>query len=210
MRIVKDAEERKNEILDAASDLFRDKGFAGTTTGDILERVGIARGTLYYHFKSKEDVMDALIARFTTSVIEAAREAAADAGKPLVERLLSSLVAMKAPGGDALAEHIHRPENALMHRRIQQALLAGLTPILANLVDEGVARGLFHTPYPYEAVETVMIYASAVFDDDIVDLDEAALGRRARALMYNAERLFGVETGAFSALLPVFGPSDAR
>ena len=53
MRVVKEAEERRNEILDAADMLFADKGFDNTSTNDILEKVGIARGTLYYHFKSK-------------------------------------------------------------------------------------------------------------------------------------------------------------
>ncbi|MGE5677914.1 MAG: TetR/AcrR family transcriptional regulator, partial [Pseudomonadota bacterium] len=77
MRIVKEAEERKNEILDAADSLFAQKGFDGTSTNDILEKVGIARGTLYYHFKSKEDIMDALIDRYNTRHLGAARELAA-------------------------------------------------------------------------------------------------------------------------------------
>lgn len=55
MRIIKEAEVRKNEILDVAEDLFAVRGFDGTSTNDILEKAGIARGTLYYHFKSKEE-----------------------------------------------------------------------------------------------------------------------------------------------------------
>ena len=47
MRVVKEAEERRNEILDAAEKLFGEKGFDGTSTNDILDEVGIARGTLY-------------------------------------------------------------------------------------------------------------------------------------------------------------------
>ena len=69
MRVVKEAEERKNEILDAAEELFVTKGYDGTSTGDILDKVGIARGTLYYHFKSKEDILDALIERISASMI---------------------------------------------------------------------------------------------------------------------------------------------
>lgn len=53
MRVVKEAEERRNEILDAADMLFADKGFDNTSTSDILEKVGIARGTLYYHLSQK-------------------------------------------------------------------------------------------------------------------------------------------------------------
>ena len=63
MRVVKEAEERKNEILDVAERLFISRGFDRTSTNDILEEVGIARGTLYYHFKSKEEILDALITR---------------------------------------------------------------------------------------------------------------------------------------------------
>ena len=44
MRIAKEAEERKNEILDAADELFCRKGLDGTSTNDILKKVGIARG----------------------------------------------------------------------------------------------------------------------------------------------------------------------
>ena len=45
MRIVKEAEERKEEILDAAEKLFGTKGFDHTSTNDILNEIGIARGT---------------------------------------------------------------------------------------------------------------------------------------------------------------------
>lgn len=76
MRIVKEAEERRNEILDAADELFGRKGFDGTSTNDILEKVGIARGTLYYHFKSKEDILDALIQRYEEQMYSAAAAAA--------------------------------------------------------------------------------------------------------------------------------------
>ncbi|WP_249661946.1 TetR/AcrR family transcriptional regulator, partial [Lysinibacillus fusiformis] len=48
MREMKKAEERRNVILDAADELFTQKGFDGTSTRNILEKVGIARGTLYY------------------------------------------------------------------------------------------------------------------------------------------------------------------
>ena len=63
MRIVKEAQERKNEILDVAGRLFAQKGYDSTSTNDILEEIGIARGTLYYHFKSKEDILDAMFDR---------------------------------------------------------------------------------------------------------------------------------------------------
>ena len=53
-RIHRPAAQRREEILDAAHTLFTTKGFQPTTMEDILGIVGIAKGTLYYHFPSKE------------------------------------------------------------------------------------------------------------------------------------------------------------
>lgn len=58
MRFSKKPDERKNEILDAAEMLFGTKGYSKTTNNDILNEVGIAKGTFYYYFQSKEEVMD--------------------------------------------------------------------------------------------------------------------------------------------------------
>ena len=51
MRIVKDAKERRNEILDVAERLFCEKGFDNTSTNDILAEIGIARGNALMHQK---------------------------------------------------------------------------------------------------------------------------------------------------------------
>jgi len=44
---------RVEEILDAAEALFTQKGYDATSIKDIIDAVGIARGTLYHHFSSK-------------------------------------------------------------------------------------------------------------------------------------------------------------
>ena len=53
MRDVKEPEIRRAEIMDAAVQLFTIKGYLNTTTQDIIDKVQISRGLLYYHFKSK-------------------------------------------------------------------------------------------------------------------------------------------------------------
>lgn len=207
LRIVKDAEERRNEILDAADELFALKGFDGTSTNDILEKVGIARGTLYHHFKSKEDIMDALIERYSARLLGAAQGIAADKNIPVVERIIRVVMALNLSGGGSkeIMEHIHKPQNALMHQKIQKVIIHGVPPILTEIIREGIEQGMFSTPYPYECMEMVVIYANTVFDGDMVALTDEERLSRVQAFVCNIERLLGAESGSLKDVLRMFG-----
>lgn len=212
MRVVKEAEERRNEILDAADELFFQKGFDGTSTNDILEKVGIARGTLYHHFKSKEDIMDALIERYKDRLLDAAQEIAVNKNIPVVERIIQVVMALNISGGSSaeIMEHIHKPQNALMHQKIQKVIISGVTPILAGIIREGIEQGLFHTPFPYECMEMVVIYANTVFDDDYVEMTNEELATRMHAFIFNIERLLGVEQGSLMDTMKMFDNRNGR
>jgi AcrR family transcriptional regulator len=207
MRIVKEAEERRNEILDAADELFGQKGFDGTSTNDILHQVGIARGTLYHHFKSKEEIMDALIERYNARLMGAARVIAEDKGIPIVERIVRVVAALNISGGSSgeIMDHIHKPQNALMHQKIQKVIINGVTPILTGIIREGIEQGMFRTPYPYECMEMVVIYAITVFDDDIVIMTDEERVSRMLAFIGNVERLLGAESGSLMDTMNMFG-----
>ncbi|MDG0872909.1 TetR/AcrR family transcriptional regulator [Paenibacillus thiaminolyticus] len=212
MRVVKQAGERRNEILDAADELFGQKGFDGTSTNDILERVGIARGTLYHHFKSKEDIMDALIERYSVRLLGAAQESAADKSIPVVERIIRVVMALNISGGSSskeIMEHIHKPQNALMHQKIQRVIINGVTPILTEIIREGIEQGLFSTPFPYECMEMVVTYANTVFDDDMVQMTNEERASRIQAFVFNAERLLGAQSGSLMHVMKMFGDRDS-
>lgn len=207
MRIVKEAEERRNDILDAADELFFQKGFDGTSTNDILEKVGIARGTLYYHFKSKEDIMDALIERYNVRLLGAAQEIAADKSIPINQRIIRVVMALNISGGNnkEIMEHIHKPQNALMHQKIQRVIISGVTPILTGIIQEGVEQGLFSTPFPYECMEMVVVYTNTIFDDDMIKMTNEERTSRIQAFIFNAERLLGAESGSLMDVMQIFG-----
>ena len=207
MRIVKDAEVRKNEILDAADELFALKGYDGTSTNDILEKVGIARGTLYHHFKSKEEIMDALIERYSLRLLSQAKEIAEDRSIPIVERIIRVVMALNFSGGSSqqIMEHIHKPQNALMHRKLERVVIRGVTPIMAGIIREGVEQGIFHTPYPYECMEMVVVYANTVFDDDMVPMTDEERAARIQALIFHVERMLGARSGSLADVIRVFG-----
>ncbi|MBU8732411.1 TetR/AcrR family transcriptional regulator [Cytobacillus oceanisediminis] len=207
----KEAEERRNEILDAADELFGQKGFDGTSTNDILEKVGIARGTLYYHFKSKEDIMDSLVDRYSVRLLGSAQEIAADESIPVVERIIRVVISINLSGGSSqeIMEHIHKPQNALMHKKIEKVIINGVTPILTGIIQEGIEQGLFNTPYPYECMEMIVTYANTVFDDDMVEMTYEERASRIRAIIFNGERLLGAKSGSLMNIMQMFDSENA-
>jgi AcrR family transcriptional regulator len=54
------SEDKRNAILDAATRLFAERGFAGAPTSEISKRAGVAEGTLFAYFKSKNDLINGL------------------------------------------------------------------------------------------------------------------------------------------------------
>ena len=208
MRIVKEAEARREEILDAAEKLFAAKGFDNTSTGDILDAVGIARGTLYYHFKSKEDILDGVIQRITAHLMQAAGRIVRQKELPVLERLTKAILALNVESriGVEIMEQAHRPQNALMQQKMQATLLAGINPILTELVKEGIGQGIFHTQYPESAVEMTVLYANTAFDElNVAGLSPGQQERKIAGFIYNLERLMGMTEGSLQeAIMAIF------
>ncbi len=214
MRVVKEAEERKEEILDAAEKLFAAKGFDNTSTGDILDAVGIARGTLYYHFKSKEEILDGVIGRITSRLIENAGEIVRKKELPVLERLTKAILSLNVESeiGYEIMEQVHRPQNALMHQKMQTTLLAGINPILTELVKEGIEQGICDTQYPESVVEMTILYANTAFDTlNIAGLSAEQRERKIDGFIYNMERLMGMEKGSLQeAIMEIFRGSKTE
>ena len=211
MRIVKTAEERKNEILDVAEQLFAEKGFDNASTNDIINKIGIARGTLYHHFASKEEILDAMVERMTSRSISRAAAVIADKSVPLLERLSAAVISLSlnSGAGAEVFEQIHRPQNALLHQKMQERLMSGVVPLIAKLVEEGNTDGTFDSPYPDEAAEMIMTYANIAFDA-LADTTPEQMERKRRAFIYHTERILGAEKGSLdAAIMKIFENSNS-
>jgi AcrR family transcriptional regulator len=64
------SEERKNQILDAATQVFMQKGFDKARMDDIVEETGLSKGTLYWYFKSKYDIIISILDRIFLDIFD--------------------------------------------------------------------------------------------------------------------------------------------
>lgn len=196
MRQERRGEARKREILDTAEQLFAANGFDNTSTNDIINAVGIARGTLYHHFTSKEDILDAVIDRINDAMVRDAKKIAGDKQIPLLDRLTDSVRALNVDSriGEEVLIQVHKPQNALLHQKMQERMISGIVPVIAGLLEEGNREGTFHSPYPKEAAEMLMVYSNIAFDDLAVLSPEERM-KKIQAFICHAERITGTEKG---------------
>ena len=206
MRIVKEAAERRNEILDVAERLFCTKGYDQTSTNDILSEIGIARGTLYYHFSSKEDILDAMIDRILDEIVRRASRIALDESVPVLERMTQTILASNVDTkiGDMILEQMHKPQNALMHAKMQERLLSRLIPLFVKIIEDGISQNLMKTDYPEETMQMLLLYANTVFDD-FIEYTEEEKKKMVLAFISNSEILLHMEKGSMlEAMVPMF------
>lgn len=209
MRITKKPEERRNEILDAAELLFTTKGYSKTTINDILQRVGIAKGTFYHYFQSKEEVMDAIVMRFIEVGVEAAKVIASNPNLTAHEKIFQILMAQQ-PDTDRKEQMIeqlhHQVNNAEMHQKSLVETILQLTPVITDVIEQGIAEGSFKTPYPKETVEFLLVASQFLLDEGIFEWPPHELLQKVIALTHIIETTLGAESGSFGYILKMYEP----
>jgi AcrR family transcriptional regulator len=160
-RTVKEHDERRMEILMVSRSLFYSKGFAGTTVQDIIDACGIAKGTFYYYFKSKLDLLDALISSLTASILEAitpllkADMNAVDKMNALLEKTRSVKLEQKELLIAAL-EVLYDDENILYRYKMFRRVISEMHPVYAQVIQQGIDEGVFDTPDPEETASLIL------------------------------------------------------
>lgn len=77
----------RNDIIEAAAALFREKGYHNTSMADIARRVGVLKGSLYHHIDSKEQILFEILDRFTDVLLARSEARAAEPVDDSSERL---------------------------------------------------------------------------------------------------------------------------
>ncbi|WP_416150814.1 TetR/AcrR family transcriptional regulator [Salipaludibacillus sp. HK11] len=212
MRVIKDPEERRNEIMDVAERLFLTKGYTGTAINDILKEIGIAKGTFYYYFQSKEEVMDAIVMRFIKKGVEAATCVANDTNLTAPEKLFHILMSQNQGDDEKMqmVDQLHHVNNAEMHQKSLVESIVQLTPVLTQVIEQGMEEGVFETDYPQESVEFLLVASQFLFDEGIFQWKPEQLIKKAVAFTNIMEKSLGAKQGTFSYIVQLISDSTQR
>jgi AcrR family transcriptional regulator len=133
----------RDRILEIARDLIRERGYTSTSISQIAGRLGTSKAALYYHFKSKEEILDALLSEPLIAFQELARKAAAEPPGTRAEEALGAIIDFVAGPSSCLSAFQNDPsvlkEYAQCHN-LQESedliitAIAGSRPTTARLI----------------------------------------------------------------------------
>jgi AcrR family transcriptional regulator len=203
-RIVKKPAERRKEIIQAARELFQEKDYNSVTMQGVMEKLKIAKGTIYHYFTSKEDLLEAVVEDLIDEALEQKRQLLKSKQCRKMNaldkfRLLVTADTM-AEDNEQILESLHHPGNTLMHTRLLGHYLIKLAPIFATVIEEGGDQGVFKTQHPRECAEFLLAGFQFLTDVGFYPWSQNQLNRRMNAFPALIEAQLGAPQGSFSFL----------
>ncbi|MED1785470.1 TetR/AcrR family transcriptional regulator [Brevibacillus fortis] len=201
-RIVKDPTTRRAEILEAAGELFRNQGYVHTTVDAIIQKVGVAKGTFYYYFKSKEEILEAFVQSMVDTLCEQYKKIADDPTLSVMEKV-RQMLRSQSHGIDKQAEwmeSLHRPENRELHERLNIAIILKIAPVLAQVIEQGNKEAVFDVENALETVQFLLAGSQFLLESGIFQWDQDEQSKRLQAMQVIIERSLGAAPGSFSFL----------
>jgi AcrR family transcriptional regulator len=212
MRTVKEPEIRRTELMNAAEELFGEKGVDQTSVNDIILRAGVAKGTFYWYFKSKDELLDSLVDRRIESYASRIEPVIGDNRLNAVEKLRQIVSVHNAVLDDQKSIHdfFHRTENALTHQKHLIREMQVTSPMLSKVVSQGIAEGLFDTGYPREIAEFMLLSLTFLAHPSVFQGDGEDRLLRFKALQEILERALRVGSGTFNFLDALLGIGESK
>lgn len=201
-RIAKDPEERKNEILDAARDLFLEKGIENTSVNDIVKKVGVAKGLFYYYFKSKGELINALFERFIDTFREQIKHTVEDTKLEPMEKLqiiFKSIFAFHKVNG-RMVSFFYDEKNAMYSFKLLMKVIEEFTDLFKKLIMEGINKGCFDTVYPIETAQVLLLGIGYINDSMAMAADEDTFRNKLKASEYIIRKILGISDDSLSLL----------
>lgn len=180
---VVDKDERRREILGAATRAFARKGYAATRVEDVAREAGVAKGTVYIYFASRDEILLAAFEAFAGEMLESAREVL-EADEPALARLRSMVRALI--GGMEAEPDLSRVvldfwaagsvgdgSTGIDFGRVY----AGYRDLVAGLLEEARREGTLRRDLPEDAPAVIVGAVEGVLLQWIVDPGAVPLGR---------------------------------
>ena len=170
---------KREQILDAMQELMGSSNAQAISVSDIAQKAGIGKGSIYYYFSSKNDIIDAVIERSYSRVLDAGKELAASSHMDAFKKMeliyhacLDSSTELRRQ--EAIGTFNEQQESAFIHQKFARIIITRLKPILTDIIRQGMEEGTIHCEYPEETAQIVL---TITLDNNLIPADQDQIGR---------------------------------
>lgn len=216
-RVAKPRDQRRRDILDAAVRLFRDRDYETCTVQQIAASAGVATGTVYLHFASKDAILAGLQDDFEQGLLERFSDVAEAV---LAEEERTGTVVNHVETVDRLIDGVvsycldHRDASRVIARHLGRAIASegpagrpgGLADVVARVIVEGVRLGHVHATDPAAAAYLLNLAAVTALAQAVADDDDDWL----RRVVASTKEMFVKTLAPLDDLPGTDGPADPR
>ena len=199
-------EVRREAFVDVAERLIQTKAYEQMSIQDVLDEVGASRGGFYHYFDSKQQLLDAVIARMADAALAVVSPIVTDSHLGAIDklqRLFAGIAGWKAERRDlvfGIAQVWLSDDNALVREKFRERLVGQLAPLLAAIIRQGNAEGTFKATAPDE---TARVLVSLIQAANLV-ATELFIARQQREVSFDAvERTLSAYAGAYERILGI-------
>ncbi len=152
------ADERRRDLITAAQQLFLTQGYEHTTVDQIIATLNLAKGTYYYHFRSKEDILIAVSDRLIGDTEEKLRAAHQRRDKDVLWRIREMLSIFHADfyRNRAVWTLVYHDRNIALHKQVSEIGAKKFTPLLEDVLQEAIDERLIQVPHAHEAAQVLI------------------------------------------------------
>ncbi|WP_238654346.1 TetR/AcrR family transcriptional regulator [Paenibacillus piscarius] len=175
-------EETINQILTVAHNLFMQKGYEQTSIQDIINELGgLTKGAIYHHFKSKEEILQAVTDHLFKDVDKMLSGVRDDQRLNGLEKLRKiSRVSLDNPAQNDLATAapnlLRNPK--LLAAQIENIIEKAVPVYIQPIIEEGVRDGSIQTDYPKELSEALMVLSNIWLNPAVIPSTPEVLLRK--------------------------------
>ncbi len=199
---MKKGEKRKKMLLRIAYDMFLTRGYENTSVDEIIEKAQIAKGTYYYYFQSKEQMLEEVIDMMIDNETEMA-EQIIQRDIPVPQKIVGILTSMKPTEAEQpIKNTLFKQENVLMHYKVRKKLIDTITPLLSEVIKEGVNEGIFKCDNIPERVKMLLILSDGTFNEGTFNQRDISV------FIDMTEKLLGAEKGMMSFIYDLIDKTD--
>lgn len=169
---------KKTQIIEVALELFMEKGYEKTKITDIMRKVNLSKGGMYHHFSSKEEILESVIyhglGEETNKLTVLIEDLPAD------KKIIAFAKGMEVSKfTQSLLEYEDSNKDSLVAYKIREANIYLCIPLLTEILRAGVKEGIYHTDFPKEIAEYLVLIVRSIVDGQTLpkEDDEAKLKR---------------------------------